>query len=120
MLIEKYKDYEFVNFYGFVPLENIKISDYKIFINCSKFEGSPNSTIEAITSGLLTLIADNLKYTLPSSIQNLPKTYIQNDSASFQENLMILLEKTSNLEIEIRPTFDQNVNLWESTIHELN
>jgi len=120
MLIKKYKNYEFVNFYGFVPLENIKISDYKIFINCSKFEGSPNSTIEAITSGLLVLIADNLKYTLPSSIQNLSTTYGRDNSESFQENLITLLEQTSNLEIEVSPTLDKNINLWESVIHEVN
>ena len=83
---------------------------YTIFINCSDYEGSPNSTIEAIATGHICLISDNLVNTLPSNLQQNVYTYKKGDNVDFQKKLKTIFS--------IKEINNKNIDSTENTIIE--
>lgn len=105
-----YSNQSYIKFAGYKDRNNIEESKYTIFINCSDYEGSPNSTIEAIVTGHICLISDNLVNTLPSSLRQNVYTYKKGDSIDFQKKLTLIFK--------IKEINNKNINSTENLIIE--
>ena len=82
-LKSKYANLANVKFMGHQPSSEIKYSEFNIFVFASISEGSPNSVIEALSNNVTCLIPNEVRYTLPTSLQDLPFYFNYGNSASF-------------------------------------
>ncbi len=105
-----YSNESFVKFAGYKAKNSIEEDKYTIFINCSDYEGSPNSTIEAIATGHICLISDNLVNTLPTNLQQNVYTYKKGDNVDFQKKLEIIFS--------IKEINNKNIDSTENIIIE--
>ena len=111
-----YSNQEFVEFNGFKDRKNINEKEYGIFINCSEYEGSPNSTIEAITSGKICLIPNNLITTLPRSLQKNVYSYKKGDDKDFQKKLKLIFNIKETINQNVKSTENKIVGQWKDLV----
>lgn len=82
-LKNKYSNLTNVKFMGHKASSKIKYSEFNIFVFASISEGSPNSVIEALSNNVTCLIPNEIRYTLPTSLQDSPYYFNYGNSASF-------------------------------------
>ena len=116
---EVYSQYDFITFKGYISKEEINYDNYGIFINCSDFEGSPNSTNEALAEGMLCLVSDNLSKTLPTYLQHLPYIFEKGNINDFCNKIKILFSITENDNLEIEPNEEEVLILWHEVLEGL-
>ena len=117
-LKNKYANLANIKFMGHKPSSKIKYSEFNIIIFASISEGSPNSVIEALSNNVTCLIPNEVRYTLPTALQDSPYYFNYGDSDSFIKTFNKSIkeyesENFSNINNELLV-----INRWDKLIND--